>query len=200
MAIPEDRLSTTFVDGDVFSPDERIRPTLLEDYELGPMAISDTSAGLTYQSWTLSYVSPDITLTPETTGPPVVPYTKPGCTQLTFCFDQNARPTFAYVIGGNGFLYWYDTDAAQFVETEYTGLISVFLMLDDKRATQTGANDMIFWYTRLTGPSEYSLYHRKQRERFETEYLMKTGCLPFFSRGGMHDGFRIKLMMRAGIG
>lgn len=201
MAMLEDRLSTTFVDGVWIAPESRFRPTLLEDYEGGPIAPQDTSQGLNYQIWALSYaLNGDIILTPETTGLPVtVLPTVLGCEQISFCFDQNGRPSVAYIIGGSCFLYWYDSVLANFTTDEFTGIFSAMLSMDDKRAAESAVNDILWWYTKLTGPGQYSLYHRRQRDRFQTEFLMKTGCLAYMSRAGMHDGLRGKIATRAGI-
>jgi hypothetical protein len=200
MAIPEDRFSTEFVDGDWIPPEDRFRATLLTDYEGGPIAVTDTSQGLNYQPWSLSYQPGGIIrLTPETTGVPYDVLTVPGCSQISFCFDQNGRPSVTYIIGANCFLYWYDSYLGSFTTDEFPGIFSAMLSMDDKRSKQNGTNDILWWYTKLTGPAEYTLYHRRQRDRFQTEFTMKVGCLPYMSRAGMHRGLRGKIATRAGI-
>jgi hypothetical protein len=201
MSIPDDRLSTEFVDGEYIPPEERFRASLLVDYEGGPVGVTDTTQGANFQNWSLSYgVGGDIILTPETTGSPVTVLTVPGCTQISFCFDQNARASVTYIIGANCFLYWYDSYLGSFTTDEFPGIVSSMLSLDDKRPMEAGVSDILWWYTKLTGPAEYTLYHRRQRDRFQTEFPMKVGVLPYVSRAGMHRGLRGKIATRASVG
>lgn len=195
MAIPENRLSTTFVDGVYIPPEQLDRSDLLEDYEGGPIGVTDTSGGLNYQVWRLSYVDPDFTIYPQTIGSSSVILSAAGCEQVSFCFDQNARPSACYIIGGSAFLYWYDSTQAQYVTTEFAGIVSCILSMDDKRDLQIGANDIIFWYTKEVAPGTYNLYQRTQRERFLTEYLMAEGTYQYLFKAGMHDGLRGKITL-----
>ncbi|GAI18079.1 unnamed protein product [marine sediment metagenome] len=148
MAIPQDRLSTVPVPDDYLPPNGDTN-YLLEWHEGGPIAINDTSAGLNYQGWVMTYSDPDFTLTPDTTGlPETVGLPVAGVTQLSFCFDQNGRASIAYTQGGVAYLYWFDTVAADFVTTASAeGAISPALTLDDKRVTQTQSSDMLLFYT-----------------------------------------------------
>lgn len=201
MAIIEDRLSTEFVDGDYIPPEDRFRSSLLVDYEGGPIAPQNMAQGNNYQAWSLAYMpGGNIVLTPEITAVPVTVLTVAGCTQISFCFDQNGRASVTYIIGANCFLYWYDSYLGYFTTDEFPGITSAMLSMDDKRPRENAASDILWWYTKLTGPSEYTLYHRRQRDRFQTEYLMRVGCLPYMSRAGMHNGLRGKIATRAGVG
>ena len=193
-------MSTTFVDGAYIAPEDRLRPALKVDYEGGPIAITNTSGGMNYQPWSLAYTDPVITLIPEITGVPVVVLNVSDCEQLSFCFDQNARVSITYIKGTSMFLYWYDSVAADFVTTEFTNVVSSLLSMDDKRLMEAGNNDMLLWYTILSAPAEYTLYHRKQRDRFLTPHLMRVDTLPYMSRGGMHVGLRGKIATRASVG
>jgi hypothetical protein len=196
MGIWEDRLSTEVVDALYIAPETEVRPWYLQDREGGPVASGDTSGGMDNQEWIITYDDPDFTLTPQTTGSPIAAdITVAGVEQVTFCFDQNARPTIAYVKGGSGFLYWYDSDGAAFVTTEYVGIVSLMLSLDDKREMENNVNDMLFWYTMEFSPGIHYLYHRKQRERFLTPYEMVQDCFPYFNGAGMHKGLRGKIVL-----
>lgn len=196
MGMWEDRLSTEVVDGVYIAPETEGRAGYLYDNEAGPIASGDTSGGMNNQEWILTYNDPNFTLTPQTTGAPIAAdITVVGAEQVTFCFDQNARPTIAYVKGGSGFLYWYDSDPARFVTTEYVGIVSLMLSLDDKREMQNNVNDILFWYTMEDSPDVHYLYHRKQRERFLTPYEMAQGCFPYFNGAAMHKGLRGKIAL-----
>lgn len=195
MAIPQDKLSDEFVDGVYIPPEERDRVDLLEDYEGGPIGITDTTEGMNYQTWYLQYTDPNFTVYPETTGGSSVILTAAGAEQVSFCFDQNARPSAVYIVGTSAFLYWYDTVAVDYVTTEFTNVVSAILSLDDKREMEVGVNDILFWYTKETSPGVYDLFHRKQRDRFLTEYPMTTGCYPYLYKAGMHNGLRGKIQL-----
>ena len=120
MAIIEDRLSTTPVSNDWISPDDLDR-AWLEDYEAGPVALNDTSEGLFYQSWHLTYnaLTGDFVATPLTAGAAQTVlsgiFNVENC---TFTFDQNGHVTIAYTQSGQAKLYWYDTLAADWVTTD----------------------------------------------------------------------------------
>jgi hypothetical protein len=194
MAIPQDRLSTEVVDDAFIPPEQEDRLSFQHDVEGGPIAIGDTSEGMNYQAWNLTYVGNDIILTPRTVGTPSTIINVAGAQQISFCFDQNARPSIVY-ISDSCYLYWYDSVVANFVTSEFTGVTSAMLSLDDKRALQVGANDIIFWYTKEVTPGQYNLYHRKQRDRFLDEYLMKEDVFPYIWKAGMHQGLRGKLTL-----
>lgn len=200
MAIPQGRLSTTPVE-DIFLPPEARAFKRLVSHEQGPVAIEDTSMGLLYQPWTLSYdkISGEITMLPNTTGIPVVLITIVfGITDITFTFDQNARLTIAWKLDtGNTYLFWYDSFLGQTVTEDLgTDIISSAIQLDDKRATQSSFSDMILWYTKDDGFGTYTLYNKLQRDRYTIEYEMAT-LLPvqYIHNTGMHYGLRVQLIL-----
>ena len=197
MAIPDGRMSTTFVDAVYVSPDELHR-ALTTDYERGPVALNDSSEGVNYQKWTLTYDlgSGDFTVTPELVGAPVVGVINAAnVTQCSFCFDQNGHVNIAYTVAyAQAYLYWYDSDLPAWTQDALDAdVVSPHLTLDDKRATQTSANDILLWYTRETAPDKFDLFHRLQRERFATEHLMAESFEPYILKCGMHKGNRVKI-------
>ena len=60
---------------------------------------------------------------------------------------------------------------------------------------QVGTNDIIFWYTKSITPNVYNLYHRRQRDRFTIEYLMKENVPLYLWKAGMHKGLRGKITL-----
>lgn len=200
MTIPDHRLSNQVVDGIYVPPEGEIRYTFIDDKEGGPVALVDTSGGMNYQVWEMSYSDPDLILTPRDSGSPVTVLSVPGIRQASFCFDQNARPSVCYGTDSSFFLYWYDSDIAEFVTTEYPDVVGGMLSLDDKRYRQIGANDIIFWYTEEVSPNVYNLYTREQRDRFTIPYLMKVNGVapevpPYLWKAGMHQGLRGKVTL-----
>lgn len=187
MAIPEDRMSTTVVPADWLYPDNLERDWTT-DYEAGPIALSDPTAGLKFQAWTLDWNSGtgDFVVTPHTQGNPTTIITVANVTQCSLAFDQNGRVAIAYTALGQAYLYWYDTDAAGFVTTALDAdVVNPTLSLDDKRSTQTNANDILLWYTRQQPDNSWNLYKREQRERYEIEDLMQTDTYPYCYKAGI---------------
>lgn len=200
MSIPEHRLSTQVVEDEFIPPDERDR-YLLIDYEQGPIALNDNSAGVAYQPWTMTYnpANGQFTLTPETTGSPVVVLTVMNVSQLSFAFDQNSHVTIAYTANGLPYLYWYDSVAGDWVtDLLAEGVTSPTLTMDDKRITQSNSNDVVLWYTKQEPDLTWRCYTREQRDRFTVEYPMGP-CEKWIYKCGMHEGLRLQVTTRAGI-
>ena len=198
MAVLENRLSTTVVSADFLDPDGRVR-TLMNDFEAGPVGINNTTQGLFYQTWEMTYDSGtgDFTVTAETNLATAVPLSGVlGVTQLSFCFDQNARVNIAYTQGGQAKMYWFDTAVGSYVTTVLDfGVTTPHLSLDDKRSTQQQSSDMLLFYTKEVAEGSWNLYHRFQRERFLNEYLYATGVRPYIFSVGMHEQLRVQIGM-----
>ena len=192
MAIIQNRMSTEPVPGAYLPPDD-IAHDLLEDYEAGPIALSDPSGGQRYQTWVLTYSDPDFTLTPQTVGSPSIPLSAAGALQIGIAFDQNGRETICYNTATNGYLYWWDSAEPGYVTTDLGTVVqSLALTLDDKRNTQTQANDILLWYT-LPGAVDYDLFVRYQRTRYTEEHPMWQGTLRHITQVGMNDGTRVQV-------
>lgn len=199
MSIPLHSFSTTLQQSDWLYPDNLTRPTPTTDYEAGPIALNDPSSGLDYQNWILTWDSPtgNFTVTPVTIGSPSIIINASSVTEASFCFDQNAHVNIAYVASGQAYLYWYDSNVADWVTTVLdASVVSTMLSLDDKRTTQTNSSDMILWYTRDMGDSTYDLFTREQRDRFETEYLMAEDIPAFVKKAGMNTVLRGQVALR----
>ena len=195
MAIPQGRLSTEVVEHKFVPPDERTFYALIS-YELGPVAVGDTSLGLLYQTWRVDWdgITGDVILTPETVGDPVIALMVEGLLYITFTFDTSGRISFAYTTTTSSYLYWYDSSLGMTVTTDLgSNVVTPSISLDDKRTTQNTANDMILWYTKDTG-STWTLYQRLQRDRFSVEYEMATGLLGGnLMNVGMAEGLRVQI-------
>lgn len=198
MAIIQNRLSTEPVIAPYIDPNGRTF-TLNQDWEGGPIAVEDTSEGQNYQPWFLSYAANAFTITPETTGAPVVVATgSVTSVQCSFCFDQNARPTIAWIDDLNqAHLYWYDTLAADYQILDFEETIyGVAVTMDDKRPKQIAANDILLWYTvDSPTPGQYALYHRLQRDRFDNAYFMIDPAWPYIYKNGMNEGLRVQISL-----
>lgn len=196
MAIPE--ASMTPVPNDFLFPEDQERLNYLQDHEAGPSDLNVTDEGMQFQHWILSFnqANGDVTLTPQTSGTPIVlPALAPNAQQLSFCFDQNARPAVCWVIDATGYLYWYNSDVGSFVTDVFPGVVSCMLTLDDKRTSQVESNDILFFYTRETSSNNYTLFSAVQRERFGTERTMQNDVPPYLRKAGMNDGLRVQVAL-----
>lgn len=166
--IPDNRLSTINIPSRLLAPDDRARSKLV-DYELGGIALNDPSQGLQLQTWKCEYKDGiDVVCTPEV-GSPTTILSVAGITELSLTFDQNMRPTLAYMKDEQLHLWWWDTSIPARVTTNLGAARSPRLCLDDKRNSQFASSDIILAYMRDT-----TLYYRQQRDRFLTEYTLKT--------------------------
>jgi len=169
MAIPGDRLSSLYLTGHFLSPDDLDNYPLL-DFELGGVGLNDASEGQRYQVWTCRYfpATGDFVVEAPNT-PPTIVHNAMGVTELSFTFDNNMQVFIAYVQSGQAKFYWWDTNIAGFTVSNLpAGSLTPKCCLDDKRETQTTANDIILCYV-----DGGALYERKQRERYQTAHLLE---------------------------
>ena len=141
------------------------KPT--ESWELGGIALSDTSAPMQYYWY--GYVKGKAIYLQRSGAEPVAVLAFAGdVTEMSFSFDQNMRPTIAYVENGVAKLYWYDASLAKNVLTLYPNITNPRLSLDDKRKFNIGNSDIIFAYV----TDHNRLCYRLQRERYSKEHLL----------------------------
>lgn len=192
MTLPLDRLAKTYDIGELLSPDSIYRRNKLIDYELGGIALQDPTSGLEYQEWTLELVGNDVTIYPSSSpGSSQVLFTATGINQVSLAFDQNMRPVVAYVAHGQAKLWWYDTVPQQVVTTTLDPDVrSPVVSLDDKRQSAFSRSDVLLFYCR--GPQ---LMYRQQRDRYNTERLLKSfpGNQISIRRAGMSTRWRMQI-------
>lgn len=197
MSIPQHSLSSENVSGVYLYPDIFERSNLT-DYESGAGVLNDPDLGMFYQTWTVTYSSPDVIVTPENAGPTVL-FSLANITELSIAFDQNMNPFIAYVVNGEAWFWWYDTSQALTVHTQLPiGVLNPRCTLDDKRDLQKASSDIILAYT-----MDANFYTREQRDRFGVvdnktttpdafEYLMGTTPIgKTLDNIGMGNGFRL---------
>lgn len=195
--IPQGRMSTDLVES-YLPPPESLQQVPLISFELGPIAVGDTSEGLVYQTWIMTWVANDLIATPQTTGSPVTVLTIPNLTFLNFTFDQNGRITVTYIDNTSSYLYWFDTSLGMTVTTDLgTDVLTPYIHLDDKRTMQSAVNDMLLWYLKVDGGT-HELFMALQRERFLTNYSMATGIVGSkIHKLGMAGGLRLQFQFVA---
>lgn len=186
--IPDHALSSSVVRYKFILPPNKKR----HDYEFGGVAIGNSSQGLNVQIWQAFYEGGSIKVQPVN-GAAITVLVVVGVTELSFAFDQNMRPVFAYVAQGLPYLYWFDSFAAMFVITPLPiDAINPKLSLDDNRSSQTASNDVILAYLR-----NGQLFMRVQRERYQIErYLSDVPAKARLRQIGMSKGLRFQFFIQ----
>lgn len=165
--IPGESLNLQAPIAEFLVPDDQ--PYILSiDYEQGSLALNDPTGGLQQATWQAYAEQKDIYVRKLPDGEPVKLLTSSEfITELSFTFDSNMR--FQVVYGETDLVkfYWYDTAISQFVTTEYAGIRSPRLCLDDKRGLEAAARDILFFYIKPGDPE--TLCYRQQRDRYLTE-------------------------------
>lgn len=184
---PENIPSSTPVPAEFLGGRSR-KTTGIEDFEDGGIGIRDTSHGLMHQVWHAYRERGVIYLGSENT-----PYFEiisgENISEISFTFDQNMRLVLAYVEDGIAKMRWYNTAIEQ-EELIIIGsdVITPRVSLDDKRTDQLGISDVILMYVRGD-----AIYHRLQRDRYDTEYLTQ-------DKGGAAGLIKIGMMRNMRFG
>lgn len=196
--LPENKLSTRSLDVTYLYPDGIVFDNLVEDFEMGGIAIQDPSEGLQYQPWRGYWEPLDNTvyLRPNIIGDPIALFTETDVFEFSFAFDQNMRyATALFKTNGDCKFTWFNSLVGDYVTDTYTGLTAFKLSLDDKReaAVQSGDADVLFTYIK-----DNNLYFRAQRDRYLVEYLLAED-LPknlLISNFGMGNRYRMQWRLR----
>lgn len=167
--IPTNALSSTPVLARMLAPDLNAF-SKLRDHEEGGVGIQDTAQGVRGFQWRCYAQNSTVYLMRDGLLP-IIAFEQPNIVEVTFAFDQNMRPNFAYQLeAGEIFLRWFDT-SVQAYRTDSFGIgRNPRLTLDDKRIENVSASDVIFAYIRGD-----SIYYRQQRDRFQIERMLTSG-------------------------
>ncbi len=165
--IPQDRLSSEPRPSALLLPNPQ--PQLTRSRSLGGIALNDPSQGLSVRVWTAQTDGTTVTVSDGAVVTTL--FSGVNVTEVSLAFDQNMRPTVAFVDSGLARLFWFDALAAAQVTTDIgAGIINPRLTLDDARESQRANSDIILAYVR-----NGSLFYRQQRDRFTIERLLATG-------------------------
>lgn len=187
--LPEGRLSTAKVPAPILGG-RALKSSPKIDYEDGPIALNDPSEGLFYQIWTGQIYGEGVFLFSDLVERQDI-LSALNITEMSFTFDQNGRPTVAYVQYGIAKIWWYDSTIESHTTTEIgSGVLSPKVILDDKRQTQTNSSDIILGYIK-----NENLYYRQQRDRFGTEYLLATNVVGRLQKIGMGNNLRLQFVV-----
>ena len=162
----------------------------LVDYEQGGVGLNDPSEGWQVKLWTLQYISPDVIVSAPGVSPTVL-FSRTGITEISLAFDQNMNPFVAFVENGRAKYWWYDTVTSQQTFSDLSvDAINPKCTLDDKRPLQSATNDILLIYKRGT-----NLCMRVQRDRYETEYVLREGVGQTIDSVGMGQNYRLQIRL-----
>jgi hypothetical protein len=179
---PDSQPASSAVRAEFLSPDDYPRVKTV-DREQGGIALNDPSGGLNVHVWRVNAEAGGIRLTNEDTAFTTILLPGIVATEVALAFDQNMRPTIAYVSDGTAYLYWFDALAGAPVTTSIgSGVTQPMLSLDDKRPELLDTSDIILAYIRGS-----TAYWRAQRDRFGVERL--AGELPSGAESINFHGF-----------
>src|SRR5690606_34757120 len=175
--LPDDTLSDkAYPSGFNFPVKSAAASDKLQAWELGGVGLNDPSEGLMVKLWkgTLE-IDKDTNVGYVYVQAPGVPktllFSGVGISEIDIAFDQNMNPFVAYMQGGDAKIWWYDPTVPGMVHTTLpAGSYDLRCTLDDKRQFNVGDSDIILSYLRSG-----TLYVRYQRERYDTEHVLRAG-------------------------
>lgn len=189
--IPDNRLSSQLMLADwvIKKPDSEFTRT--EGYEYGPSSLYNTDSDLTSTLWKYSYLNNKVIMSVDGSGVDVELEEILYATDISVAFNQSAQPVIAYAAGGVTYLKWFDTTSQSYIVTDLgLGLSSPRIVLDikDKKSNQS---DVILFYFR----NSQTLCARYQRDRYATEYVLKSTTPHRIIRVGMNIINRIQFLI-----
>lgn len=143
------------------------KPTVA--YSMGGISLNNPSNGMLVQVWRAWFDRENGSVMVESPNTPATKiFDQDGIVWLTFCFDQTMRWSAAYTLNdGGSYLRWYNSLSQDYETTLLgDGVVSPFLILDDKRPTQNATSDMVLAY--IQGQK---VVIRVQRERFQALHI-----------------------------
>lgn len=160
------------------------------DFEIGGVAIGDTSQGMENTIWKASYEGSNVKLGKfgETSQ---IMFTVPNLVRLALAFDQNMNPCYAWENGADGYvnLMFFDSQISAYTTVTFYGITSPCLTLDDHRSSFSGSSDIIFAYLK-----DGQICYRQQRDRYEIERVLtaEPQNLEILERVGMDSSYRLQ--------
>lgn len=196
---PDNELSDPALVAGFRFPVKQLTPAdMLQDWEMGGIALNDPSQGLEVQLWHFTLVVDQSTgdsdvFVEAPSVPKTLLFSGLNITEIAGCFDQNMNPMVAYQQGGTPKIWWWDPTAVAMVHTNLpAGSIDLRCTMDDKRRFNVAASDIVLSYVRGG-----ALYYRYQRERYLDEHLLfDTGSVERLISLAMNERWRLQWRLR----
>lgn len=209
MAIPGQSLTPTLMWSPFLPPEDSVTiVTATTDIKLGGRALSDGSAGLQVQTWTLSVgnvgLSNSSVSVTDSHGNTTLLFNAPGITWARLAFDQNMHPVVTFFGSlGSGY-YWWDPTIPGVTTTYFsssTNITKVCCSMDDNRSRETnlGMSDVIMAYV-----ANNNLCYRQQRDRYTIEYVLYTNITEVIPNAvvwkiGMNSRYRLQMQIAGNL-
>ncbi|WP_053982231.1 hypothetical protein [Marinagarivorans algicola] len=160
---------------------QRISP--LKSRSLGPVAIDDVSEGIASYVWEVAFSNGHLRIRNEKT-PWITLLEIDGVTHLDLAFDQSGTPFVAYQLFDGVYIYGFDLNARNYVNTRIAaGASSPFVDLDIQVAYR--GNIVVSYQI------DHYIFYRLQRDRYEIAY-------PVLSSSG--EQFKVDRLVGASMG
>lgn len=162
--------------------------TPFSDRHRGGIAISDGSKGRDYQIWEIRYADGVASIYLEESLIPSYSISIPEPDMISVAFDNNMRPTIAYVISNVGYLYYYDTLTESYSTISISGITSSRARIDDVSDFYNSTSDVLWIYT--LGDT---VRWRQQRDRYTVEYIVGAAGGKVIKKAGMNQLRRFQI-------
>lgn len=155
-------IDTVYQTEDSFSFDINIKETIY-----GGIDLNDSSFGLNYQLWDISYVNNQVTVTSRLNNKQYIIYEVEDATDISVAFDQNMNPWCLYQKEEQYYLYWYDVTINQYSLTLFENIVTPFMFMDLIGSVFSDQSSINIFYIK-----DNSLYCTQQSTRFTVNNLL----------------------------
>lgn len=157
-------IDTAYQTEDSFSFDINIKETIY-----GGIDLNDSSFGLNYQLWDISYVNNQVIVTSRLNNKQYVIYEIENATDISVVFDQNMNPWCLYQKEEQYYLYWYDVTINQYSLTLFENIVTPFMFMDLIGSVFSDQSSINIFYIK-----DGKIYCTQQSTRFTVQNLLYT--------------------------
>lgn len=157
-------IDTVYQTEDSFSFDINIKETIY-----GGIDLNDSSFGLNYQLWDISYINNQVIVTSRLNNKQYIIYEVENATDISVAFDQNMNPWCLYQKEEQYYLYWYDVTINQYSLTSFENIITPFMFMDLIDPVFSDQSSINIFYIK-----DGKIYCTQQSTRFTVQNLLYT--------------------------
>lgn len=157
-------IDTAYQTEDSFSFDINIKETIY-----GGIDLNDSSFGLNYQLWDISYVNNQVIVTSRLNNKQYIIYEIENATDISVVFDQNMNPWCLYQKEEQYYLYWYDVTINQYSLTLFENIVTPFMFMDLIGSIFSDQSSINIFYIK-----DGKIYCTQQSTRFTVQNLLYT--------------------------
>lgn len=157
-------IDTVYQTEDSFSFDINIKETIY-----GGIDLNDSSSGLNYQLWDISYVNNQVIVTSRLNNKQYIIYEIENATDISVVFDQNMNPWCLYQKEEQYYLYWYNVTINQYSLTLFENIVTPFMFMDLIGSIFSDQSSINIFYIK-----DGKIYCTQQSSRFTVQNLLYT--------------------------